>query len=72
MRTRRLRAGTRVECTVRRLLALAAFGLLMVATDVGAGGLFLTEMATPDMGRASAGRAAIADDAATAFTNLPG
>ena len=37
-----------------------------------AGGLFLYEMATPDLGTASAGRAAAADNAATAFGNPAG
>lgn len=37
-----------------------------------AAGLFLYEMATPDLGTASAGRAAAADNAATAFGNPAG
>lgn len=37
-----------------------------------AAGLFLTEMGTPDLGTAAAGRAALAVDAATAFGNPAG
>jgi long-chain fatty acid transport protein len=37
-----------------------------------AAGLFLTEMGTPDLGTAAAGRAALAEDAATAFGNPAG
>jgi long-subunit fatty acid transport protein len=37
-----------------------------------AGGLFLYEMGTPDLGTGSAGRAAAADNAATAFGNPAG
>ena len=42
------------------------------ADDAHAGGLFLTEMGTPDLGTAAAGRAALADDATTAFGNPAG
>ncbi|MBK8174555.1 MAG: outer membrane protein transport protein [Rhodospirillales bacterium] len=45
---------------------------LLIATNAHAGGLFLYEMATPDLGTASAGRAAAADNAATAFGNPAG
>ena len=45
---------------------------VLFATDAQAGGLFLYEMATPDLGTASAGRAAAADNAATAFGNPAG
>src|SRR5512132_2509960 len=51
------------------LLGLLAAGL---AGPARAGGLFLYEMATPDLGTASAGRAAAADNAATAFGNPAG
>ena len=43
-----------------------------LAGPAWAGGLFLYEMATPDLGTASAGRAATADNAATAFGNPAG
>jgi long-chain fatty acid transport protein len=45
---------------------------VLLATDAHAAGLFLYEMATPDLGTASAGRAAAADNAATAFGNPAG
>ena len=45
---------------------------LLATTSAHAGGLFLYEMATPDLGTASAGRAAAADNAATAFGNPAG
>src|SRR5512144_843482 len=48
---------------------LAAIG---ATTSAHAGGLFLYEMGTPDLGTASAGRAAAADNAATAFGNPAG
>ncbi len=49
--------------------SVAAFASQHVAH---AGGLFLYEMATPDLGTASAGRAALAEDASTAFGNPAG
>ena len=54
---------------------IAAAGVLAAAvatSSAHAGGLFLYEMATPDLGTASAGRAAAADNAATAFGNPAG
>lgn len=45
---------------------------LFLPQSANAGGLFLTEMATPNLGTAGAGRAALADDAATAFGNPAG
>ncbi len=58
----------------RRQLALLAalFAATVGATKAHAGGLFLYEMATPDLGTASAGRAATADNAATALGNPAG
>jgi long-chain fatty acid transport protein len=44
----------------------------VATTSAHAGGLFFYEMATPDLGTASAGRAAAADNAATAFGNPAG
>src|SRR5512144_107021 len=55
--------------SVAALLGLLGSGL---AGPAWAGGLFLYEMATPDVGTASAGRAAAADNAATAFGNPAG
>ena len=54
---------------VAALLGLFGTGL---AGPAWAGGVFLYEMATPDLGTASAGRAAAADNAATAFGNPAG
>ena len=53
---------------------VALLGVLGAGLSVPAwaGGLFLYEMATPDLGTASAGRAAAADNAATAFGNPAG
>lgn len=57
----------------------ALLGVLLVSTVTSmapvtarAAGLFLYEMATPDLGTASAGRAALASDASTAFGNPAG
>lgn len=44
----------------------------IAANGAHAAGMFLYEMATPDLGAASAGRAATADTAATAFGNPAG
>jgi len=60
-----------------RLILCGACGGVLAAAAAGtgtahAGGLFLYEMATPDLGTASAGRAAAADNAATAFGNPAG
>jgi long-subunit fatty acid transport protein len=54
---------------VAALIGLLGTGL---AGPAWAGGLFVYEMATPDLGTASAGRAAAADNAATAFGNPAG
>jgi long-chain fatty acid transport protein len=58
---------------LRKRVAAAGVLVATVATSgAQAGGLFLSEMATPDLGTASAGRAALAIDAATAFGNPAG
>src|SRR5512133_3086402 len=59
----------RAKGGVAALLGLLAAGL---AGPSWAGGLFLYEMATRGLGTASAGRAAAADNAATAFGNPAG
>ena len=59
----------------RRRNGVVVAGVLaatVATTSAHAGGLFLYEMATPDLGTASAGRAAAADNAATAFGNPAG
>lgn len=63
---------------MRRILRIATgvtlgLALLMLGAErASAGGLWLYEIATPDVGTASAGRAALANDAATAFGNPAG
>jgi long-chain fatty acid transport protein len=52
--------------------ALPFVAALLFASNAHAAGLFLYEMATPDLGTASAGRAAAAENAATAFGNPAG
>lgn len=52
------------------LLATAA--MLLVAHDCWAGGLYLYEIGSPDVGLAAAGYAARAQDASTAFSNPAG
>ncbi len=55
------------------LTALAALALLgATARRASAGGLGLYEVGTPDLGTAAAGRAALAQDASTAFGNPAG
>lgn len=49
-----------------------ALGLVLASARVDAGGLGLYEVGAPDLGTASAGRAAIADDASTAWGNPAG
>jgi long-chain fatty acid transport protein len=53
-------------------IAWAGIVLILLASPAGAGGLWLYEMGTPDLGTASAGRAAMALDASTAFGNPAG
>ena len=52
--------------------AVLAGSLVLVASPAGAGGFWLYEMGTPDLGTAAAGRAALAQDAATVFGNPAG
>jgi long-chain fatty acid transport protein len=47
-------------------------GLMLTASPAMAAGFWLYEMGTPDLGTASAGRAALAKDAATVFGNPAG
>ena len=60
---------TRTSVVVMTAGVLAA---TVATTGAHAGGLFLYEMGTPDLGTASAGRAATADNAAIAFGNPAG
>ncbi len=61
-----------VACGLRIATTALLFSTSLLTSEARAAGLFLTEMATPDLGTASAGRAALADDAATAFGNPAG
>ena len=54
------------------VLVAGVMTTMLATTGANAGGLFLYEMATPDLGTASAGRAAAAENAATAFGNPAG
>lgn len=51
---------------------LAFLGVLLVAANSQSGGLYLYEIGSPDVGLASAGYAARAQDASTVFTNPAG
>ncbi len=57
---------------IRRILCLATVILLALVTSARAAGLLLYETGAPDLGTASAGRAAIAGDASTAAANPAG
>jgi long-chain fatty acid transport protein len=56
----------------KRLAAAAAFAAFSIPAAAWAGGILLYEVGTPDVGLASAGYAARAEDAATAVTNPAG
>jgi long-chain fatty acid transport protein len=70
--------GRRAARDSRALVCLASAALLFAAVGVlwgssaMAAGFWLYEMGTPDLGTASAGRAALAKDAATVFGNPAG
>lgn len=53
----------------RRGLAVIALGVVLAASPAFAGGLGLYEVGSPDLGTASAGRAALGTDASTAWGN---
>ncbi|MFZ0678915.1 OmpP1/FadL family transporter [Candidatus Binatus sp.] len=57
---------------IRRTLCLATLILLALVTSARAAGLLLYETGAPDLGTASAGRAAMAGDASTAAANPAG
>jgi long-subunit fatty acid transport protein len=67
-----------VGACVRRLGRIASGAVLLggvavlLASPAAAAGFWLYEMGTPDLGTASAGRAALAKDAATVFGNPAG
>ncbi|MGA8641258.1 OmpP1/FadL family transporter [Candidatus Binatus sp.] len=62
----------RVFSRIRRTLCLATVILLALVTSARAAGLLLYETGAPDLGTASAGRAAMAGDASTAAANPAG
>jgi len=53
-------------------IVLGSVALLLAAHDAQAGGLYLYEIGSPDVGLAAAGYAARAQDASTVFTNPAG
>ena len=60
---------------IRRMpagIAVGAAVLVLGASTARAGGLWVYETGSPDVGTASAGRAALANDASTAFSNPAG
>ena len=60
-----------MNCVSRNFGAGILFALL-IASSAQAGGLYLYELGTPDVGAAAAGWAARAQDASTVFTNPAG
>ena len=62
--SRRVRVGSSA--------VLLAGGLMLAASPAMAAGFWIYQMGTPDLGTASAGRAALAKDAATVFGNPAG
>jgi long-chain fatty acid transport protein len=62
------RVLARIACAA----ALVAGGVMGSASPASAAGFWIYEMGTPDLGTASAGRAASAKDAATVFGNPAG
>jgi Outer membrane protein transport protein (OMPP1/FadL/TodX) len=64
----RVRRSDRIACGA----ALLAGGMALSTSPAMAAGFWLYEMGTPDLGTASAGRAASAQDTATVFGNPAG
>ena len=58
--------------TIMQWIGMAMLILCAMAGSAGAGGLYLYEVGSPDVGMAGAGYAARAEDAATVFTNPAG
>ncbi|WP_308367100.1 MULTISPECIES: outer membrane protein transport protein [unclassified Microbulbifer] len=56
----------------RQLVPVSAAGALLLTSIANAGGLMLWEIGTPTLGTASAGWAAMPEDASTAYTNPAG
>ena len=62
----------RVFHQIAKWIVFAVASLALTMTTAHAGGLWLYEQGTPDVGTANAGMAARAEDAATAFANPAG
>jgi long-chain fatty acid transport protein len=58
--------------SIQRLGIVVLLGLVITVANSQAGGLYLYEIGSPDVGLAAAGYAARAQDASTAFTNPAG
>ena len=58
--------------SLKRCFYVVALCTSLLATSAWGGGLWLYEEATPDLGTAAAGRAALANDASTAAANPAG
>jgi long-chain fatty acid transport protein len=74
IRTRRVGFGAgpkSIKSTLQKVV-LFLLGTIIWSASAQAGGLFLSEIGTPDLGLASAGYAARAQDASTVFTNPAG
>lgn len=65
-------SAARPRLPLLRRLGLGACLAVLTASQAAAGGLFLYEIGTEDVGLASAGYAARAQDASTVFTNVAG
>jgi long-chain fatty acid transport protein len=61
-----------VVSRISGVAAALAGSMILWASSAHAGGFWIYEMGTPDLGTASAGRAALAKDAATVFGNPAG
>ena len=57
---------------ILRTILIAVLFILFMGSSIRAGGLWLYEAGTPDLGTAGAGRAAMAKDASTAGQNPAG
>jgi long-chain fatty acid transport protein len=69
---RRLDLPTRAPREIHKAISLAAVILLTFVTSARGAGIELYETGAPDLGTASAGRAAMAEDASTAAANPAG
>lgn len=72
--TRRVRlgAGPMLRKGILQAITISLLASIVWSSTARAGGFFLSEIGTPDLGLASAGYAARAQDASTVFTNPAG